>query len=589
MFAGSMRQLPSSLAFVLAVAATASAQPAVSATATTAAPQRRHPAVAAARSAQQAFERTRRLRLLTTAGGTGDCEERIGRLCYWNNNDDARPPAERAEIARHRERLLDRLAEAAEADSTDDWTAGQRVRYLAEARRDEDAVTAAAACRGTRWWCDALSGAALHLRGDHAAAAAAFERSLEAMAPEQRCRWTDVSSWLDGRADGEYRRLACGEARDGWERRFWPLARPLFVLPANDLRNELLTRRVMSIVHGQGANPYAMSWGNDLAEIELRYGWPTAWSARPSPMGSAEPPSIVGHEPTPSYDFLPTDAARRRPDQAAAGDWQLDAPRARARYAPRYARNGFGTLPHQIARFRRGDSTLLVGAWNVEADTGWARGDSSTVLPPPAADSLSAALVLLDTAGAVHGDVRAGLPRRGALAMMAPALPRLASLEVLGVAQRRAARARYAVQPLAPDARLSDILLLTRGAGPAAEIDSVLPDARGSSTVRAGGVVGLYWECYMPATPEAPLTVSVRATRLDTRLGDRVRGVLGLGAKVTPVAVRFTDIGRPDGRPGRSIALSWPSVPAGDYRLELSVAAGADTATVAQFVHVERR
>ena len=43
----------------------------------------------------------------------------------------------------------------------------------------------------------------------------------------------------------------------------------------------------------------------------------------------------------------------------------------------------------------------------------------------------------------------------------------------------RAARARYAVAPLAPDAPVSDILLLERGAGPTADLDTVLSKARG--------------------------------------------------------------------------------------------------------------
>src|SRR6476469_8701455 len=102
--------------------------------AATADAQRPAPAVAAARRAQREFERERRDRLPVLPGGSGGpCEVQIGRLCYWDNNGDAPPPAEPPAVATARLALLDRLARAAAADSTDDWVAGQQVRYLAEA------------------------------------------------------------------------------------------------------------------------------------------------------------------------------------------------------------------------------------------------------------------------------------------------------------------------------------------------------------------------------------------------------------------------------------------------------------------------
>jgi hypothetical protein len=552
--------------------------------------QNAHPAVAAARRAQQAFERARRSALRIYSGvPSSRCEERIGRLCYWNNNDEPKLPEERADVARRRDELLDALARAAAAAPGDDWVAGQRVAYLIEARRFPAADSVAAACAGTVWWCDALRGLALHAHNDHAGAAAAFDRALAAMPAEQRCRWTDLSLWLDDRAHGEYRRLPCGPERDAWERRFWGVAQPLLMLPGNDLRNELLARRVMVGIHAEAASPHGMPWGDDMAESELRYGWPTAWVARPPNPGIAiAPPDVVGYEPTPSFDFLPAKGVWAHPEQAGADAWDLKDTRARSRYAPRYAPRGFAELPHQIARFRRGDSTVVVGAWNVDRDTKW---DSATVTTlPESARRVDVGLVLVDSTGDAARGVRPAVPRRGALAVTVGTLPRLASLEVLDTVAGRAARARYAVPPLAPGAAVSDVLLLDRGAGSAPDLESVLPHANGSPVIRAGGVVGLYWESYLPTTPDRPLTVSVRATRLDTRWLDRARSAIGLGQQTMPVAVRFVDLGRPDGKPGRSLTLTWPSVPPGDYRLELTVGGSGspDGGTVTQIVRVER-
>jgi hypothetical protein len=307
-----------------------------------------------------------------------------------------------------------------------------------------------------------------------------------------------------------------------------------------------------------------LSWGADIEETQFRYGWPTAWSVTTGGAGDPRPPSVIGHEPTPSYDFMPRPAAWTAPLTVGADGWSLRNPTARMRYAPRYASEGFVPLGHQVARFRRGDSTVWVGAYDVARDRDWGSG------------LVRAGLVLDDAPTA--GDqrvVRDSAPKRGALMLVSPSVPRLMSLEVAGSAtQKRAARARYAVQPLPADARISDVLLLTRGeAGNQPTLERVLPNVAGSQTVLGGSTVGLYWESYQPATPSAPLSVSIRATRLNSSFMDRARGALRIGARVTPVSVRFNDVGRPDNAPGRSIALSFPEVPAGQYRLDVSVTA----------------
>ena len=583
MYLGIVRHLAFSLlALALAVAPAAAQAPMR--------PGRGAPAaLAAAARAQQAFEQARRFRLPAYRGvESSRCEVQVGRLCYWNNNADPKLPPERPEIGRRRDELLATLARAAAAAPADDWVLGQRVRYLIEARRPAAADSVAAACAGTRWWCDALRGLARHVRNDHAGAAAAFDSALAGMREEDRCRWTDVRLLLDEDVRSGYRRLDCGPERDAWARRFWATSQPLLMLPADDLRNEFLARRVMGMVHAEAEITHPFPWDDDIAELELRYGWPTEWGARPSAnmVAGSVTPDVVGVEPRPSFDFVPTRAAIERPEQATAEAWALDDPRARTRYAPRYARRGFVELPHQLARFRRGDSTVVVGAWDVGRVARW----DSAAPPDSLRQRLDVGLVLVDSGGARTTMVRPGLPRRGAMVATFGTAPRLASLEVLDTVAGRAARARYAIAPLPATAPISDLLLLERGAGPAAELDSVLAQANGSSVIRAGGVVGLYWESYLPASPESPLTVSVRATRLESGWLDRARNAVGLGVEATPVAVRFVDLGRPDGRPGRSMTLTWPSVPPGEYRLELTVGGSGslDGGTISQTVRVVR-
>ena len=155
----------------------------------------------AARTRQAAFERTRRHNLpWAWGGGSGECDERIGRFCLTYSDDDAEewePPDEAEVIVRSRERLLGELASAAAEIPGDRWVTGQRVRYLVEAQRYEEARAAAEACAAEAWWCDALRGYAAHYAGDAGAADSAFSSMLGAMPEETRAEWTDLSVILD--------------------------------------------------------------------------------------------------------------------------------------------------------------------------------------------------------------------------------------------------------------------------------------------------------------------------------------------------------------------------------------------------------
>ena len=152
---------------------------------------------------------------------------------------------------------------------------------------------------------------------------------------------------------------------------------------------------------------------------------------------------------------------------------------------------------------------------------------------------------------------------------------------------KRATRVRTTVQPLAPDARLSDYLLLQRGdatATPTLERNAL--QAYGSLEIERGGSVGLYWEMYRAASPAAPLQVSVRATRVGASFFQRFGSSLGLSKSVTPVSIRYADNGRPDGQPGRSLTLNFPPVAPGEYQLTLIVSGAGVTDSTTQTIKI---
>ena len=75
------------------------------------------------------------------------CDERIGRICLIHGGDDdwtpvPDPPA----LVKAREVLLERLDEVARGIPGDGWVLGQRVYYLAEENRWEEAAELASRC-----------------------------------------------------------------------------------------------------------------------------------------------------------------------------------------------------------------------------------------------------------------------------------------------------------------------------------------------------------------------------------------------------------------------------------------------------------
>lgn len=527
-----------------------------------------------ARGQQDAFERNHRLGLRFYNGGAdATCEVPLGRICYWNNNGDVPPPAERADAKLEREQLLELLTKAQAADPKDDWVNGMRVRYAVEGGFPDMALSAARACAGTEWWCHALRGLALHNANQHVSSAQAFERALATMPEAQRCAWTDLTMWLDPTTHAAYKALPCAD-RGARNERIFRLAQPLWMLPANDVKNEFFARRTMSRVHSLGRIPYDLQWGDDLLESQVRYGWPTAWSVQNGGVADPRPPQVIGHEPTPSYDFMPLLEAIETPMGAQASDWDPRRKKARMRYSARYAA-GFGALPNQFARFRRGDTTLLAGGYRLMRELEMGRAPYTAGLTLDRVDGSAPVQTTKDSAGA-----------NGAL--LAPLrTPMLASVEVIAPVGKRAARARTMVQPLPADARLSDYLLLQRGdPSPTPSLERNAAQAYGSLEIEGGTQIGIYWEMYRPASPGAPLQVSLRATRLGASFMQKFGSSIGLSKALTPVSIRYNDNGRPDGGPGRSLTLNFPNVPAGEYQLTLLVSGAGITDSTTQRIKV---
>ncbi len=535
----------------------------------------------AARRAQQAFEATRRANLPqqpSFAGGA--CDERIGRMCYWYEGGLDTAPEEPPRIRDARVKLLATLADAGEALPGDEWIAGQRVRYLIEHQAFDAAVRVATACRATLWWCEALGGMARHAAGDFAGADSTFAAALRDMPEEERCHWTDISPLLEGALAKQYSRLDCA-GRETFAARWWWLTRPLYSLGGNDRRTEHLARRTFARIERDARTTFGLYWGDDLRDLLVRYGWATYWTRDPprSDLVSSEP-RIAGHEPSPSFRFAPTQRAFDDPSAARPEDWALDARQARERYAPEYAR-AFVALDHQAAVFRRDDSCIVVGAYDLSGDTLFAE------------DSVRGALVLaadehplaIARDSGVANDTRA-------LTATAPCQPFVLSLEAIAPRGRHVARARYGVAPPAvrPDqVEISDLLLFDPRDSLPDDLSAVIPEAHGGTRFSAPQRLGVFWELYGVGAGAAPVTMALTVTREGGGWLRRAVQSLGLVGPRRNVRLEWQEVPQPGAVRPRALVVDLSDLASGRYVIEVAVSpAEGDRVTARREITVAR-
>jgi len=533
----------------------------------------------AAKSAQVKFESERRSFAPTGAAiATAPCQT-IGRFCHYPSRVPYEEiPAEPAATGLARRRLLRTLAATALRIPGDGWVAGQQVRYLIEAGDDSTAAEVARSCRAERWWCDALSGLVSHSSSRFVAAEQGFAKALEEMPSAMRCQWTDLSPILDGQARDAYEKLGC-DARQSANARIWWLADPLFATPGNERRTEHYARRVWAQIERGGANGFGLSWGGDMEEMIIRYGWGEKWSRRPAPAIGDGSPAYIEHEREPAFHFLPN--VRYDAPLASLGDsaWSPDDDKAREGYAPSYAA-AFVRITPQLARFRRGDSTLLVAAFDVGGDTAWHRDAVRPALVIAPTDTTRFLLSLFDSTG-----------RKSALWITFPSREALASVELLSLGGKTAGRWRGVVAPIVNrpgQGVLSDLLLFDATDSLPNGIDGAIAAAFGNNRVPQNRKAVIYWESYGETAADSALSVSLTLTPASPGLVTRVIRALGIGKKLAPLDLRWRDAGPAATVRSRSVLLDLSQVTPGRYDLRLAIGEGAAARSTSRAIVITR-
>jgi hypothetical protein len=513
----------------------------------------------AARRAQKDFELFRHKHLPSTSVGRGpnNCDEQVGRFCYWYDEKDVMPKEPKA-ITDSRDALLETLKSLDKGSPGDAWITGQRVRYLDEAGRHTEALEVARGCKAGGWGCEILVGFALHELGDYAAAERTFEGAIGKMLPRDQCAWHDVSILIDDDARQQYRRTQCGDpAHRAFEERVWFLGRTLYSMSGNDTRTEWYARMTMAQLLRDGPSQYEFGFDDDEKELMLRFGWERAWAI--SKYG------VTAAEAQPAYRMIPAGFVINEPSLSDSANWRLQLPPVIGRYGPPYA-TVLKPLEHQKAVFHRGDSALVVLAYD------------SRTMPELLGTPITAALVITPgTEPVAYGKIVKDAKAVDVLIAKAPWGPLLMSAEVAAPEHHAVARARYGVRPpfaVGTRVTLSDLLFYKPYGSFPSTVEDAAPHAVPTERLRADEKLGVYWESYGTDPNGEKMNVSLTVVREVEESGflRRQAKALKLVTEATPVSIAVEDLSaRGVSTSTRAIELDISTLKKGSYIVQLEI------------------
>jgi len=489
-----------------------------------------------------------------------------------------------------RDDFIEAMAAAADRMPADEWILGQRIRYLGEAGRWEDALRLARGCGGAALsWCSVLEGFALHGMRRYEMALKRFRRGLEAMDPEETRKWKDPSMLLDGRGSDV---LEDASDEDQWEdvrARVWTLANPLYLVAGNDRESEHYARWTFSKMSDGARNAWGMRWGDDLEEITVRYGWERGWErVRPDFGAGRDVVTVIGHQLPDGKQFTPPGRVLEGPWTLQPRAWIPEGERPRSAHVPAYAPSLLPGIA-QVALFHRGDSTVVAASTELPANldtvpngaASWPRIGNDAVAegpilwpqPPLLEGAEQFGLFVVDEMDRISGTSRG--PREGVLHLTVPAGKYLLSVEAWAPEEGLGGRIRHGISTeVIPDdlATLSDLILLHPGDTLPQNLFSALPSMRSSARLEVDTPLVLGWEVFGLSSRQEDVSFQLSFYKEGEGFFGKVGRWLGLGGQEEPLRIVWSEPGPSDIGPWfRSIEVTIPEVDPGEYVFRLGV------------------
>ncbi len=510
-------------------------------------------------------------------GRSGSCDETVGRFCLIYDTGREPLPPEPERVLQQRLRALEKLRAAWAFDHSREKTVFPLVRLLLENKDAEEASTVTqefARAAGDSKTAHMLNALTANARGDIPTAEETIARWLAAEDSAGRRRLQDLT-WLLHRKERESYRNLTPEERAAFEARFWRYADALYLTPGNETRaehfarhaeNELLQR--VPMVRG------ASSWGDDVAQINIRFGSPKARSREWPGASIGSQISITEHfHPEQRIFAAPQlDSVLRVRARPGIG-WPMDTVRSISGHAPSTFRRML-PLEHQATVFQRDGQYWLRVDGMVVADTSAAAGASAARALVVLDQELNELARLQDTT-LLRGDTMFF-----GLELALPPNAAFYSAEMLEKETRLAARARYPLEkPAAPGGLFISDVLLTE-AYPAGE----LPAGREDPLIRAQPDAilspepfGIFADVDLGRPGPDSITVFFELTNLDgspaiVRAFRWIGETLGLADRQAPTRMSWNAEVNENGRATIAMTVDPGGLGDGRYFIELAVA-----------------
>lgn len=546
----------------------------------------------AARAAALRYENRLRERAPYSSGPTaGECDEVVGRFCLrFGDNADTAPPrvGEHPDITEARRRVIGAYRVWLGGAPESGTAAGGLVRYLIEDGRPREAVAVARAHAGAAPGTESLLflGLALYSSGSIVEAEAAFDSARALAGPAEREALDDLTVLLGPRERDRYRALDPG-SRAVYAGRFWAFSDPSRLADGNERRAAHYARHAWIRILGAAPRARgALSWGDDHAEIALRYGAPFGWErerVRRRPFRLTWEDRAVFSFGYGSVSLVPaallTEGIPPVPEPGTRPELERDD--ATASYRP-VRLHGLRGLEAQVTRIPGLRDWILRVDAVLHTDT----------MPPGSLPAPEALLTVLDTLG--HEVARAPLAveatgtgpallLRGELPL--PSGTYVFQVEAADTATGIAGRMLHRIELPAGGLMVADPLVARPTGRPPPDRRGLRPfptrtvEVGGTVTVwttvrglaRAGGASRYAVECWLE--PRDPGTAVGRVVGWLGR-------TLGLAADERPIRVRWEDTARDSGPVPIVFELTLEGVDPGPYRLGLRVRdrlSGAET------------
>jgi hypothetical protein len=501
----------------------------------------------------------------------------IGRFCLTYDTGREALPKEPVEITVRRVAAIEKLRAAFELNRARVRTVFPLIRLLLENRDAGAAVALADAFQQTRAdqrTADMLTTLAAFAAGDIPGAERAIVSWLAAEDPAGRRRVEDLNWLLQRRERSAYRALNPAE-RERYEARFWRYADALYLTPGNETRAEHFARHARNeLIRTAPPVRGAHSWGEDVAQINIRYGPPEARSRDWSPGSIGSEPRITEHFHPEQRIYAPPqlDSVLRVRPRPALG-WPMDTVRSVSGHAPSSFRRML-PLDQQATVFRQADRLWL------RVD-GRALADTTSAHDQPAIRGL----IVLDGALNELARVQDTTRLRGdtldfAMELALPPGAAFYSAEVLELESRLAARARFPIEFPADSTGLflSDVLIAA--AYPASD----LPSARTDIAIRPSKSLvlplrapfGVFAEVDLGTTGPDTLSVQFEIRGIDgspavIRAARWLGQTLGLSERESPTRLSWEVEVAGSGQAPIAMTIDPRDLDRGRYLIELAI------------------